>query len=249
MLEPVGEERDGELPARLVREHLVGHDLAEPRRGEVAGLDHDVSALAHRREQGALLLDGGGDLASVGQWVPPARLLEAGDQHVLGGVEEQDAVCHAAPVELVEHAQHALEVRAPADVTDDRRALHLAPLVREQLGQRAEHLGWKVVHAEVARVLEAGHRLGLPGPGEAGDDHEVLDPLGRLGRGIAVTRAALADASQQSRPFAGRLHALFLPDLVDVLVNISCNLAGKARHRLELLARRLEEALGCAEVL
>jgi len=145
----------------------------------------------------ALLLDCGGHLPTVGQRVTPAGLLEALDQHLLGGVEEEDPVCDPTPVELVEHAEHALEVGAAADVAHHCRPLHLAPLVGEQPRQRADHLGREVVDAEVAGVLEAGHRLGLPGAGEPGDDHEILDPLDRLGVGIEVPGPALAPHAAQ----------------------------------------------------
>src|SRR4051794_1566766 len=46
-------------------------------------------------------------------------------------------------------------------------------------------------------------------------------------------------------PAPGALSA----NLVNVLVDVACDLAWQAGHRLELLAARLQEALGRAEVL
>jgi hypothetical protein len=102
-------------------------------------------------------------------------LLEAVDQHRLGGLQVQEAVRHAALVEVVEDAHEVVEVAAAAHVGRHRRALHLGALMAEQVRQRSDHLGRQVVDAEVAGVLEGGHRLRLAGPGEAGDHDEVLD--------------------------------------------------------------------------
>ena len=80
----------------------------------------------------------------------------------------------AERVEVIHDRAQRLEVDAPADVGDDRRALDLRALVHEQLDQRADHLRGQVVDAEVARVLEHVHRGRLARAGEARDHDDVL---------------------------------------------------------------------------
>ena len=48
VLVAVGEERDRELAAHALGQHLVGHHLAQARGREVARVDHDVCLLANR---------------------------------------------------------------------------------------------------------------------------------------------------------------------------------------------------------
>src|SRR3954469_23138438 len=164
VLEAVRHERHGQLAElAVVGQHLVRHHLAEPRGGEVGGVDRHVGALLQRLEQLALLLDRARHLPALGERVAAARLLVAVEQHVLAGLEEEQAARRAARPELLEHLSEALEVRAAAHVAHDGGALDLAALVGEQLGERGDHLGRQVVDAEVARVLEAGHRLRLAG--------------------------------------------------------------------------------------
>ena len=88
---------------------------------------------------------------------------------------EGSKVERAAVVEVLQHADQAVEVLAPACVGGHRRALDLAAAVPEEVRQRADHLRRKVVDAEVAGVLERGHRLRLARAAEARDHDEVLD--------------------------------------------------------------------------
>jgi len=111
-----------------------------------------------------------------GQRVAPTGLLVAVEQRLLVGVEEEHVMAHSQPVEIVEDGLQGLEVLAPAHIGDHRGALHLGALVDEELGQAADHLRGQVVHAEVAGVLEDIHRRRLARAGEAGDDHQVLQP-------------------------------------------------------------------------
>jgi hypothetical protein len=103
----------------------------------------------------------------------PPRLLVAVEERLLVGLQEEDAVHDARLVELVDHAGQRRQVLAAPRVGDHGGALDLRARVPEQLGQRADHLRRQVVDAEVARVLEHVHCGGLPGPRQAGDDHEV----------------------------------------------------------------------------
>jgi hypothetical protein len=107
--------------------------------------------------------------------VTPARLLVAVDEHVVRGLEEEDAMRGPAGVELVEHARQLLEVLARAHVRYDGGPVHLAAVVLDELGERGDHLRRQVVDAEVPRILEARHGLRLPGAREPCDQDEVVD--------------------------------------------------------------------------
>jgi hypothetical protein len=102
-------------------------------------------------------------------------LLVAGQQRLLVGLQEQHAVAHAGGAQVVQHGRQALEVAAAAGIGDDGGARHLGPLVDEQVDQRTDHLRRQVVHAEVALILEGGHRGRLSGPREPRDDHEIRE--------------------------------------------------------------------------
>src|SRR5688500_6049749 len=112
-----------------------------------------------------------------------ARFLEAVDQGLLAGLQEEHLRLQSVLVELLEHRVELLEVVAAAHVGDHGRALDGAPVVAEELAQGADHPRREVVDAEEAGVLEGGDRLGLAGAGVARDDEE-LDRLGeQLGLG------------------------------------------------------------------
>src|SRR5215212_1213850 len=219
VLEAEGEEGDGQLAGALVGQHLVRHHLAEPSGREVTGVDRHAGTLLERLQPLALEADCVLHRAAASERVAAAGLLEAVDQDAVRGLQVEQPEGNAARGQLVENLHEALEVLAAANVGSHRGALDLAALVAEELRQRADHLGRQVVDAEVAGVLESGHRLRLARAGEAGDDHEVLD------------------------------HLRALSGLVDVGVNPASDLARQARHRLQLFAVGLQEALRRAEVL
>src|SRR4051794_1341907 len=112
----------------------------------------------------------------------PARLLVAVDQRLLVGGEEHDPVYDPAGRQGIDHGRQRGQVLAPARVAHHRRQLDLGALQHEQLRQRADHLRREVVDAEVARVLEDVHGARLARPGEARDDHEVLE----VGSGVVA---------------------------------------------------------------
>ena len=114
------------------------------------------------------------------QRVPAPGLLEAVEQRLLVGLEEEHRRVEARLLELVEHREQLGEVLAAAHVGDHRGAADAAALVAEQLAERGDHPRRQVVDAEVARVLEGGDRLRLAGARVAGD-HEQLDLRRRTG--------------------------------------------------------------------
>src|SRR5262249_46623153 len=90
-----------------------------------------------------------------------------------------------ARLQLVEHRQQVLEVLAASHVGDHGRPLDAAPLVLEQLAERADHPRRQVVDAEVAAVLEGGDRLRLA-RARVTRDHHQLDLLVVWNRPVAV---------------------------------------------------------------
>ena len=173
VLEAEALERDRQPPRGARRQQLVGELAAQHRRGQTGRVDHDVRPATQRPQELALAGDAVGDAALGRERVAPARLLVARQQRLLVGVEEQHPMGDAGRPEVVEHRGQALEVAAAADVGDDRRVLHLRARVHEQVHERADHLRGQVVHAEVALVLERGHRGRLAGAREPGDDHQI----------------------------------------------------------------------------
>ena len=162
------------------------------------------------------------DAGGRGQRVAAAGLLEAGEQRLVGGVEEEHAVMQAERREVFEDGPQGLEVVAPAHVGDDGGALDLGALVHEELDERADHLRRQVVDAEVARVLEDVHRRRLPGAGVAGDDDQVLKPrLGvrppAVGAGLFFAGAVAAAEAQKRTRAARRAGGGGLPHVLHVL--------------------------------
>ena len=95
------------------------------------------------------------------------------------GFEEDQFRLDALPLQIVQHLVQLFEVPAAAGIGHDRCFRHTTPGQAEELAQGPDHLRGEVVDAEVAGVFECGDRLGLPGPGQAGDD-DHLDRLGDL---------------------------------------------------------------------
>ena len=160
-MKPKDSSDDREPGGRRAREELVGDPAAQHVGLQPGGVDDDVGQALERLEHRALGGDAALDGGRAGQRVAAAGLLEAGEDGVVVGVEEEDAVAQPERREVLEHGAQGLEVVAPAHVGDDGRALDLGALVHEQLDERADHLRRQVVDAEVAGVLEDVHRRRL----------------------------------------------------------------------------------------
>src|SRR5215207_7063664 len=172
VLEPEGQQGEGELAGLLLSQQLFGDLAAQLSPGQVAGLDHLVGALTQRRQQLALGPNPLDDPAFRSQRVAAAGLLVAVEQGLLVGLEEEDHRPQPFGLEVVEHLQQVVEVLTAAHVGDDRGALDAAALVAEELAEAGDHPRRQVVDAEVAAVLEGGDRLRLARARVAGDDDE-----------------------------------------------------------------------------
>ena len=152
----------------------------------------DVRAGANLAERRALLPNAVEQrLALVAQRVAPARLLEAAQQRLVIGLEEEHVVVDAAVVERLELPGELSEEPVCAHVTHDREAADAAPGEFRELHELRNEAWRKVVDAEEAEVLEGVDRLGATGTGHAGDD----DDLRCADRGLRARSRAAADRS------------------------------------------------------
>ena len=201
VLEAEALERDRQAAGRARREQFV-RQLAPEHRGAQPGcVDHDIRAHAQRRERAGLPTDPLEHAAGRGQGVAAPGLLVPGEQRLLVGLQEQDAMGHAGGPETVEHARQARKVTAAAHVGHHRRPGDLRTGVHEELDQRADHLRGEVVHAEVALILEHRHRRRFAGPAEPGDHHEIrerqaLVGIRGLGRGLRPVRIRVVERTR-----------------------------------------------------
>src|SRR5690606_14830570 len=98
-----------------------------------------------------------------------AREVVALDQHLVGGVEEQERGAVAEALQLGEGRRRLLDEGARADVDRDAQALGLR---RHALHQRQPQGGREVVDGVEADVLEGVQRGGLARPAHAGEDDQ-----------------------------------------------------------------------------
>ena len=123
------------MPAAVPRgEHLVGHDLAQPRGRTGPWCRSHVGALrtapAARLARAIAVATG-----RRGERVAPARLLVAVDQHVRRRLEEEHAVGHAAPLSSSSTCTSPSK-HSPPRTSQTTAARSTAALVAEQVGQR-----------------------------------------------------------------------------------------------------------------
>src|SRR5581483_1715504 len=130
------------------------------------------------------------------QRMAAAGLLEAIEQRLLARLEEDHGRVEAAVRQVVEGRLQLVEVGAAARVGNDRGPPHVAPRVSEELAERADHPRRQVVDAEIARVLERRHGLGLAGARVAGDEDELY----ALGHPVRLSWRWMSRASLPGMP-------------------------------------------------
>jgi hypothetical protein len=140
---------------------------------EAAGVDDDIGVLLQGLEQRALPLDGlGHGLPVGGQRVAAAGGLVAADEHVGGGIEEEDLDPAGDALEVVEDRERV--ARALGAGADDEADLVVGRARRRrQLTQLRDERRGDVVDHEPAEVLQVGRGLAAAGSREPADDDEV----------------------------------------------------------------------------
>src|SRR5919201_1044713 len=147
----------------------------------MSGVDDLVRALAEIHEQAALLVDRRLHAARGADRMAVTRLTVPVQEHVVGGIEEEQVRVPAGGVERIELLL-GVRKEQPASRVDDERDLVLATLAGD-VDRRRHERGRKVVEGVVAEVLEDLDRLRFTRAGESCDDNEVrLTRSGQSGR-------------------------------------------------------------------
>ena len=107
------------------------------------------------------------------QRVWPARLGEAAHQRVRARVEEHRADHDPFAPQLLDQRQQVGQRTGAAHVHRDGDAALRAAVLESQ--EVAQQLGRQVVDAEEARVFQRVQRDRLAGPGDAGDEHHLVE--------------------------------------------------------------------------
>ena len=92
----------------------------------MARVDHDVGALLEVFQQGALLTDAVDEPAVVLQRVRAAHRFEPFDQHLVVGVQKEDARFDAQIIEMAQHGGQVSEIIARPHVDHGGEPVHAA---------------------------------------------------------------------------------------------------------------------------
>ena len=104
--------------------------------------------------------------------MPVACLAEPPDQHVVPGLQEDDARTDAAAFERTTHRGQGDGRVTGADVDDDGHPREPIAIGRNQLSQVGQQLARQVVDDAVAKVLEQLGRRRLAATRQAAEDHD-----------------------------------------------------------------------------
>ena len=156
---------------RRVGERLADA-VAQPVRGEAAGVDDQIGVTAQALHHEAFLADALDDAVGGRQGMTPTGGFVPVDQVVVGGLEEDDAVVDVFLLELLERLGEFAEEHAAAGVHHDGDPGG-ASGARHQLRHLAEQRGRQVVDHEEPEILQGVGGLGPTRPGQPGDQGEA----------------------------------------------------------------------------
>ncbi len=164
----VGERDHGQgRPGALGDAEMACDQLPQPRRRELRGVDHEVGALAQRRDQPALAQDAVGDRAVRLERMAAAGLGEAALQDLVVAVEEQQAEVRAPLGELL---AQSLRIEGAGPAVDADREVALDPVAgADQVGEQGRG---QIVDRLEAEVLEDLQRGGAACAGHARHQHD-----------------------------------------------------------------------------
>ena len=172
-------------PRRLRRAEGVGDPLGELVHVEGGGVDDEVGVAAQVGQHAALALEAVEQPSPALQRVRTTGRLLPADQHVVGGVEE-DQRGGAARGALGDRGVQGVEEGAGPDVDDDRHGLGGPEVLVDEADDVLEQVGREVVDDVEAEVLELLGGGAAAGPGHAGDDDELAGGHRRSHGGLAL---------------------------------------------------------------
>ena len=150
----------------------LGDPVLELVHVEVGGVEQDVGVAADVGHHLALALEAVEQPAAALERVRPAGGLLAADEHVVGGLEEEQRRRPAGHL-LVAVGLQRVEERPRPHVDHDRDRLLDAAAVVDEAYDVAHQRRREVVDHEVAEVLELLGRRAAAGTGHAGDDDQL----------------------------------------------------------------------------
>src|SRR5213594_1087620 len=171
---------------------------------EMRRVDDLVGARAKIDEHPPLLVDGRLHTAGRVDRMAVAGLAVAAEEHVIGGVEEEDMCAGAGAIERVEVLLRVSEEKPTSCVNHERDLLPAA--LAGDVDRRRHEGGRKVIEGVIAEVLEDLHSLRFARAGETCDDDEVrLTRGGQSGRihdrTTPTTEMTIAPRNAASGPF------------------------------------------------
>src|SRR2546425_2408487 len=165
ILIPKREHGDGQR-GRVRSPHERVHDgVPQFSHAQCRRIDDLICFLFHRLQPAPLRTDAVHDAAGLGQRVLPTGLLEAADQHVIGGIEKQNDIVQAHRLEMAQRGEEIVEELTPAHVDGQGGAPYAALGLQTEFGELGQQRRGQVVHAEEAEVLKHLHRVRLAGAG------------------------------------------------------------------------------------
>jgi len=119
-----------------------------------AGVQHNVSGFPELLQHVTLGRDTVEDPSAALKGMRAAALLEAADQHIVTGVEEEDAVSDSASAEGTERRPDVSEQALATDIDDHCQPRDGLGRVRNDFRERPQHLRGKIFDDVPAVVLQ-----------------------------------------------------------------------------------------------
>ena len=169
MLEAEGlQNHPGAIPGGIGELHL--QDAAQVMDAGAGGVDHNVGFLLNPVQHLALAVDPALQRIAVLQRVGAAHLVKAGNQGLVGRLQEEHDGLAPGVDQLLEHPCQAAGKRTRPHVGDDRQLLHRGFRVKAELHHPHDQLRREVIRDVPAHLLEHGRGGAAASTGHAGDE-------------------------------------------------------------------------------
>ena len=101
------------------------------------------------------------------------RLRKATSEYILPGLEKQELHGITQRLHFLQPARSVRKKSPLAEINAERDFLDLLALPAAKLGENREKGRWKIVHAEISRILKTLERERLPCPRQTGNDDKA----------------------------------------------------------------------------